>query len=71
MRRYVARTTPDVVRIRFDPIEAADPEGDVRQLLDRWSARMAVKHPGSTSEVRTWQDSPSFLHVVEARVRLR
>ena len=72
MRRYVARTTPDVVRTRVDGM-GEDPQGEMQEWLARWGARMTIKHPGGTSEVKTWQDFASGLDVVvvEARVRLR
>ena len=69
MRRYVARTTPDMVRTRVDSM-GDDPQAEMQEWLARWGARMAVKHPGSTADVRTWEDQLRW-YVVEARVRLR
>lgn len=70
MRRYVARTTPDLMRVRIEPRVAlvGDPETVMREAFALWSKRMSVKHPGKGATVRTWEDPVTFDAVVEARV---
>jgi hypothetical protein len=70
MRRYVARTTPDLKRFVVDPI-ADDAQAHLHAEIRRWADRMAVKHPDRpTIDLRQWDDVATFGVVVEGRVRL-
>lgn len=67
MRRYLARTSPNVLRITLPVGEESHREAQAR--LDHWQQHMRVKHgPDVKVEVHSWLDTDRQRGTVEARV---